>query len=311
MPPWSEVESALLKLALAGGGAAFLVALLVRLCGEGMTPAAAAMAVVAGVVLSNHYRDATAYLSESGPLHVMLGLGLEGGAGEDGPSPEGPSFWLPWLAASALLIDLLARLRPDDHGVNWAVRALLAAFAGRLLVAHALRMMAPWLPWVLALAILAQWAALWWLSERWKNGGALLAVSPALAAGGVVLLHAHSGKMADLGLMMGCAVAGVALAGLIFGGDWGSVSGAAAVWLPGLMAAGWWETSAGGAVPAAAFLVAGLSPLALVPLVPRADGLKGWRGVAWAASLGLLGACVAVGIAARAAPLRFDEPGWH
>ena len=71
MPPWSEVQEVLLKVALAGGGAASLVALLVRLFGARLAPLAAALGVVAGFAVANSHRDATAYLPEAGPFHVV------------------------------------------------------------------------------------------------------------------------------------------------------------------------------------------------------------------------------------------------
>jgi len=303
VPPWPEVEAALLHLALPGVGAAFLVALAVRLLGARAAPVAAALGVAAGSLLANHFRAATTFLPESGDFLASLGMALERPAGE--AVAEAPRFWLPWLALAALLIDLVARLRPDDQGVNWSAKTLFCAFAGRLLVPDDLRLSSPWLPWALSVAMASQWAILWWLSSRWRNGGAMLAASACLAAGGVVMLHAHSARLADFGLMMACAVAGVGLVGLMFEGDFGSPSGAVAVWLSGLMVAGRWETSEGSAVPLACFAVAGLAPLALLALVPSADRWPGWRGVAAAVWLGVVGAGVAVGLAMRYAPLTF------
>lgn len=320
--PWDEVQDALLKLALPAFGAALAAALLVRLLGrERLAPLASALAVAAGCLAANYFREAAPYLPEGdGPPTASSALaavsvslerpaprepaeGEEGGEAEEPPAPQAARFWLPWLALLALLIDLGARLAPRWEGLGWSLRGLLAACAGRLLVWDVLRPEAPWAPLALAAAILALWGTGYCLSREWKDGSAALAFAVACLAAGVVALHAHSARLADLALMLAFPGAAVALVALFLPGDYGPLGGACAVCLPGLMLITQQEATDCN-IPWHAFLMAGLSPLPLAVLVPWAENTPGWRRPALAVALVSL-AVVAVALAVLHQPLDF------
>src|SRR5688572_448166 len=106
--------------------------------GERLTPVAAALAVAAGVVAGNFFRDAMPWqLDRDRPLNgrdmvTVLGWSLEGKpeAGDAEPTAEPveepprmpPSrYWLPWLAGLAVVVELLTRLPRVPSSPAWVV----------------------------------------------------------------------------------------------------------------------------------------------------------------------------------------------
>ncbi|MGL4554882.1 MAG: hypothetical protein ACRC33_27255 [Gemmataceae bacterium] len=295
MPPWSEVQDALLRVVLPAAGAAASVFLLIRLLGrERLTPLAAAAALAAGVVAGVWCREPAPLLPEGGLL-AALGNSLERPpAGADVPRPY---FWLTWSVLAALLVDVLARLPRVPPSAGWAARALVAACAPRRRGGDDLRNERPWLPWALAASSLALWAVGHELGRGRRGGLVPLVYAAAFAAAGVVLLHAHTARLTDLALIPAFALFAVAAAAALLPGDAGAAA-AAAVYLPGLMLIGQQGTFSD--VPTAAFALAGLSPLAALP-VP----LRGWKGAAAQVGLPLLVAAAAVALAMRAESVEF------
>ena len=121
------------------------------------------------------------------------------------------------------------------------------------------------------------------------------------AAGGVVLIHAHSAMLMDLALFMAGSWFGVALAAWWTGADVRSAAPIAAVSLPALMLVG--QQSTFSDVPLLSFALVALAPLGLAPLLLPA--LRRRRGVVGLVLL-LLASGVAVVLADCAESLSFD-----
>lgn len=309
MPPMSEVLDAGLKLLLPALAASLAVALtLGRLGGARLLPVAAALAVAAGVLAGNAQRDVFPWrVDHERPLTFAdWRAGLEASleprqaSDDEQPSPLPPTYyWLPWLAALAMAIELTG----GSSGPSWAARAVVALLAGRLLTLPGARDELPWLSWCLGVVILLHWGVAVGLARRWKDGLVPAAQAACLAAAAVVILHAHSARLADAALLFGMALLGPALAALVWRGDASVAAAAGAVALPGLVLMGQQETFS--EVPLSSFVLAALAPLtlavALVPVLTRQEGWKRWA----LAALPLVPAAAAVALAARAGSLPF------
>jgi hypothetical protein len=324
MPPWNEIWSALRLVIGPALGASLAVMLLVRLlAGEKCAPLAAALAVAAGFFTGNYFREAFAWRIDSDrvlntkDLRLVLGWSLEGkppppeeesdesAAPKEEPPPIPPArYWLPWLAALAMLIDLMTRLPGMPTNLSWIARTLIAVLTGRLLTPAYLRAEAPWMPWLLTLTILVEWAVLCALTRQWKDGTAPLGIALCLAAAGVVMLHAHSARMTDLALLWFAALVGVAAVSWWRPGDCGAALAGAAVFLPGLLLNTQQETFSN--VPERSFIFAGLAPLACLPmLLSFVARQQRWRRWILGATLPFAVATYAVILAARAEKLQF------
>jgi hypothetical protein len=301
LPPWAEVQDALLRIVLPAVAAAAAVFLLIRLVGrERLTPLAAAVATAAGLFAGVYFKQPVPLLPE-GSLITALGNSLE--KAPEGADVPKPFFWLVWSALAALLVDVLVRLPRVPVSIAWGARALVAVLAARLVCDEDLRIQQPWLPWALAIASLLMWAVGHELGRTAKGGLVPLIHSASFWAAGVVLLHAHSARFTDLALIPAFALLAVAAMAMALPGDAGPVAAASAVYLPGLMLAGYQGTFS--EVPLSAFVLAGLSPLAVLPLLPWAEGLTGWRRWLPAIGLPLLAAVAAVVLAMRYETVEF------
>jgi hypothetical protein len=290
LPPWSEVWSVLRHLIAPALAASLSLMFLVRgLGGQRLASFAAALAIAGAVCAGNYYREAISWRIDGeraltiGDMGTVLGWSLESkpAPAEDGPAipslPLVPSrYWLPWLAGLAMVIELLVRLPRVPPGVAWMTRTVAALFAGRLLTPGDLRSDLPWSSWAFGAIILTEWAVLAALTCRWKDGVIPTAVLLTFGAGAVVILYAHSGRLMDMALMASVAFTGPALVACFLPGDTGAAMPAAAIVLPGLMFSAQQETFS--EVPLRSFLLVGLAPLALMPLLlPFLGRQKGWR----------------------------------
>ena len=167
LPPWDLVWPMLLWLFFPTFAASFVLMLLVRWAGgERLGPLAAGLAVVAGVVAGNHFREIFTWQLDTGrPLTaaefgMALGWALESKPANkdteytgdlDGPPPLQPArYWVPWMAGLVLVVELIAGLAFVPAAAGWTARTLAALLAGRLLTPLYLRIEVPWSPWLLA-----------------------------------------------------------------------------------------------------------------------------------------------------------------
>jgi hypothetical protein len=327
MPPefWDIAGDYLFLLILPTLGASLAVMLDVCYRGGGRyAPLAAALAVTAGLASGTFVRsDVIDYRVDSDrpwsvtDLATVLGWSLEGQAPpkegepppEDPPPKKQPRYWLIWLAGLALAVESLVRLMYLPAGVAWSARTLMAAFAGRVLTHEQMRQDMPWMPWVVGLGILLEWAVLVNLAGRWKDGVAALAAAVGFWAAAVVLIHAHYNRGMDMALFGFAAVLGPAVGAWIWRGDTGTALAAAAVYLPGVVLTGQWDASANdNKVPLTSFICAGLAPVALAPmLLPGLNRLPRWARWLPALILVLIPALIAVGLAAQMESIDFGS----
>jgi hypothetical protein len=321
LPPWSEVWDALRLLIAPALGASLLVMIAGRyLTRERFSIITTALALAAGVVAGNYFRgdmpwriDSDHPLNQS-DLREVLGWSLEGKpaveASETDQEKEEPlrvpqaTYWLPWLAGLAMLIELPARFIRGPASIWWTIRTLAAVMAGRLLTPADLRIEQPWASWALGLSILVEWAILHSLAQRWKDGTLAAALMFCLAAAGVIILHAHSGLLTDMALLFSVALFPIALIAWFRPSDTGAALSAVAVFLPGLLLNAKHDTYSD--VPWRSFLFAGLAPIALLPMLhPRLARQTRWRRWVPGIVLPLIPATWAVILAAQAEKLQF------
>jgi hypothetical protein len=287
---------------------------------ENLSIIVTAVALAAGVIAGNYFRGAMAWRIDSDrPLNARdlrdaLGWSLEGKPSmepsdadqekaEAIPIPPSP-YWLPWLAGFAILIDLLARFVPLPPSIWSTARTLAAVLAGRLLCPADLRIEYAWAPWALGVIVLMEWALLQSLAERWKDGTLATTLALCLAAAGVIILHAHSGRMTDMALLFSTALVPIALFTWMRPGETGAALGAVAVFLPGLLLNAKHDTFSD--VPWRSFLLAATAPLALLPMVhPKLARQTRWGRWLPGVILPLIPATWAVILAAEAERLQF------
>jgi len=320
LPPWSEVWDAIRLLIVPGLGASFLVLLIIRsIVGLRFSAVAVVFGLAAGLLAGNYFREAIPWRFDSDrplnqrDLRMVLAWSLEGKPpadsleGDEGheeqPSIPASLYWLPWAAALAMLVDLLARLIPFPT-IGWSLRTIIAVFAGRLLTAADVRLDAPWVSWALGGAILSGWALLGALATMWQDGTLAAAIAACFAVAAMILLHAHSAKLTDFALLASMALVGTALAAWVRPSDTGSALAAAAVFLPGLLLNG--QHSTFSEVPKLSFVLAALAPLAVTPmLIPMLARQSRWKRWLPAIGLPLIPAIWALVLAARAETLQF------
>lgn len=317
MPPPGEVIDLFVRLLLPAMAASVIVmALLRRLGGERFAPLAAALALAVGVLVGNYFREAMPWRLDSErsltgyDLATVLGWSLEQkptGEIEDTTDlpPLPPSrYWLPWLAGLALLVELLVRLPAVTPSMGWILRTGTVLLAGRLLTPPDLRVATPWASWALAAAMLLIWMVLKALARQWKDATLPTALALCFAAAGMVLLHAHSARLADMALLGFAALFGIAVTAWLWPGDVAGALGAVAVFLPGLMLTGQQETFS--EVPFTSFLLVALAPVALLPMtLPLIAQRQRWSRWLPGLILPLIPAGIAVYLAMQAESLPF------
>jgi len=299
LPPWDLVWPLLHQLVAPALCASVVVMATVRILGgERLAPLAAGLALAAGVVAGNHFRGAIDWQPETGraltfrDVPTVLAWSLESKPATDIAENSEPAelallipyprFWLPWLASVACLVELFMRLAGVAPYVAGVVRTLIAMLAGRLLTpAMDWRIAMPWVSWCLAMTIVLSWSILETLARQWKDGTVAAALAIWFAAAGVVLLfQADTGKGMDSAMYFSVALLGLALVSWIWPGDTGPAVAAAAVFLPSLLFVGYHDIARETLPPIRSFLLVGLAPVALAPMLlpffARQGGLKHW-----------------------------------
>jgi hypothetical protein len=239
-----------------------------------------------------------------------------------------------WLLRAALLLVVVglvsrwlglvaARLLPERRwwGANllvWAPRAAAVILAsGWLTIGDAVQEW-PLLRPQLALAMLLVWVALDGLARSGAGAQAAAYQGAMLLTGSVIFLHAHNSKSAELAMILGSALFGVAVATAAIATyapqpeeyepkfDTSGAVPAAVAFLPGLLlgARPWLATTA---VPGTCFWLVALAPLVLLPFQIPALARKSDRPIAVArAILVLLPLIVAVSMAREHAQMAFE-----
>jgi hypothetical protein len=289
-------------------GASLVMMLIIRLAGgQRVGSLATLLAVAAGVyvgaaLVSNSVSDEYPWQLESDPKMTLKTKDLlqvfvwsleekpalpEDGAAQDGtkaaedpPSLRRmPLYWLAYLAGLAMLVEMLLPMLVVPAEALWVVRTVIALLAGRLLTPGFQRMEHAWIPWALGLAILLEWGILATLARRWRDGVVPTALGFCCVAASMVLIAAAYATACDYALLAGAALAGPALVSWNCPSDTAPAGAACAVILPGLVLAGY-NGSTDEAIPIWSFMLAGLAPLALLPLclpaLARQEGLARW-----------------------------------
>jgi hypothetical protein len=230
----------------AAGASGLLFYALVRWRGPAVAAPAAALALAAGFLLGNRLRGAVALREDTADLHRAV-----------------------YAAGAALLVGLLARAPRLPVTARWALRAAGAALAAWWLTAVVPEEL-PLPGWKIAVLLFGAWA----VCEQAPQGPLALALAALAAA--VVLLHAHTARLAEAALLLASALAGLALVAPAKGTDAGGSVPGAAVLLAGLLLSGHGTTYS--EVPPSCFLLIGAAPLALAPtLLPFSCRLAGPR----------------------------------
>lgn len=270
------------------GVAAAVFVFVARLAPKRLAFLAAPLALAAAFAQGNYLREAVQFrLDQEAPLTAgELGKAAWRTSSrpavteEDQPAPPEAKYWLPWLAALALLTDLAMGLPRVPVVFGWVVRAAVASLAARLLLPVGMHKPWPWPEAILAALMLALWALPWALAKRQAGGWAALALALALqSAAVVVLMEANWASLADVALLASAALFGVAVAAWGMAETTEACAGAAAVLLPAVVLIG--RQQASDDTPMAAFALAAFSPLALTLVLPLWRGLPGrWRALA-------------------------------
>jgi hypothetical protein len=180
-------------------------------------------------------------------------------------SPGAPGWrWLLWAVLAALAVDALARLPKVPAGAAWALRGMVAAQAGWMVMPTDWRDQFLWAPAALGALILLEWALLEQLGRLDRRGLMTLALVPAVNGAALVLIYAGSAKFAEVAMVLMATLFAVGVVALIIGAESNGVAAATAVLLPGLLLSIYYDQSES-EFPALSFALAGLSPLALAP----------------------------------------------
>ncbi len=302
-----------------------------RVLGQYFTPMAAGLALVAAILAANSYknsidyspskerdlnaddwRTALAWSLEPKPLDKEPEPGATPVVPETPPLANAPParYWLIWLALLAMVVELLVGIPRVPPGLAWPVRALVAVLAGRLLTPQVsdYRSNHPEMPWLLGLTILLEWLVLTELGRRWKDGTAAAALAGCFALTGLLIVDIHYAKGMDIALFFAAGLAAVALVSWLLPGDTGPALAAAAVVLPGILQTSYQDMTP--KVPFTYFIVAGMAPLALTPmLLPFLSRLRGFARWVPGILLPLIPAVVALAMAMEIEPLTLEEPG--
>ena len=262
----------------------------------------ALLAVVAGFLVGNYFREAAPYRIDSerpfalGEWVSEVGYAVSNTLDEENPHPPA-RYWLPWVAAFAGLVGWMVRAPNVSAAIGWAIRAAVSLFVARLLGPTALRAEHAWLWPVFATAVLWMWGILDALGED-SRGWLPFGIGMVFTAAAIVLIHAHFGKFTDLATVAAGSWFGVALAAWWTRADVRGAIPVAAVMLPGLMLEG--QQSTFSEIPASSFVLAALAPLALSPLVIALRLSPAlWKRTWLVALVGLLLMAVAAGSAVQ------------
>lgn len=265
MPPIDEIRDAVLQALLLPAGVAGVCFLILSRWLPRLN-VAAFCAMLLGIMAGNHFRGAIiTRIDPDRPVQLNeLFATVAGTVQFANPlkqnridSRPGTIYWLPWAALIAGLAGVPARWSL----ISWVLSAVTSIITARLLVGPNLREQIPWLWIALAVVTFATWRVLH--SSLSKSGGlTVLGLTAAFLAAAVVLLHAHSARLADMALLLAGGCLGIAVVAFVSRIDPAGLAPIAAVMLPGLMLAG--QRSTFSDVPMISFALVGLSPLTIL-----------------------------------------------
>jgi hypothetical protein len=309
IPPAADVLGPLQAAVLPGAGGAALVVCLFLPLGRWAGALGAALAVAVGFAWAN-YTFAAASWDDTGRLLPWKA------------EPTAPAWhWLPRVALVLLVVGLLSRwigliaerMLPEHRRwgaglLVWAPRAAAVGVVNTWLATEKVTDLLGWPAVILSAVMLLQWAVLDGLARTDRGAEAAAYQSAALFAAGTVMLYAHFGKFAELGIALGGALAVVAIATAVGKLNASGAVPAGVAFLPGLVFAGR-PSLPESAIPAASFWLVSLAPLALAPfLVPRLARQTGWMPCVARAVLVLTPLVIAVALAAQTEKLPWDVP---
>ncbi|HYV34705.1 MAG TPA: hypothetical protein VE988_03310 [Gemmataceae bacterium] len=283
--PWAEMWLVFRYAVPAALGASLVVALVIRLIGgERLMPLAAALAVAAGVFAANHFHNAIERW-ELHPTRAWTALDfvkVMGRSLEEKPEAENvddpnaklplpqPKYWLPLLAALAMIVEVLVSLPGVPPAAGCIARTAVSLLAARLMIPavesaeYDWRLTKPWLTWGLGLVIALEWSIMAALSKVWKDGTVATAMVFCLAAVSILAeWEASTGSFAAIALYLSVAILPVAVLGWFKPGDNGPALAAAAIMIPGLLQLSYYGHSGETPLPLSHFLLVGLAPLTL------------------------------------------------
>lgn len=148
-----------------------------------------------------------------------------------------PWNYLPFAAMIALLIGLAVRWPRLPRAAGWLLRLVCAGGVAWWVIAPASREQALWLPALFAAIVFAEWLLLEHVAAQPPDGMAVFGFAMSAFAAAAVLIHAGSARLTDAATVLAAACAGISVIA-------------------------WWRrVDAGGAIPGAAVLLAGLLPV--------------------------------------------------
>jgi hypothetical protein len=272
MPPWSEIQDALVYAVGIPFGVAVAIMFIfstVRLSALG-----AVVAVAAGFVVSNGWRQAVDFrLDPETPLttrdvSIAAYYSAQGSKTVAVNVPR-PRYWLPWVTLLAGLVGVISGSDRTPRVLRMVLLAAVAIIAARLLTSLPSESAWNWNNGLLLLILLANLGIVESVL-RTESGGSVAAILTAsLFLAGVFLLYTHSARLMDAAVMAGSGVLGVALVCARMGASPRGVGPMVAMLVPALMHVA--ERTHSSAVPARWFLVAACAPmmLGLVRLLPN------------------------------------------
>lgn len=310
IPPAGDILGPLQSAVLPGAGGAALVVCLCLPLGRWAGALGAALAVALAFAWANYTFTAASW-DDTGRLLPWKA------------EPTAPAWhWLPRVALVLVVVGLLsrwvgliaARYLPEHRKWGaplfvWAPRVAAVVVVSQWLANDKVANLLGWPVLVLSAAMLLQWVILDELARSDRGTEAAAYQSAALFAAGTVMLYAHFGKFAEVGIALGCALAVVAAATAVGKLNASGAVPAGVAFLPGLIFAGR-PSLAENAVPAASFWLVALAPLALAPfLAPRLARQTGWWPVVVRAVLVLAPLTVAVVLAMQNEKLPWEIEG--
>lgn len=312
MPPLPPVEL-MLDVGLYALLIPFAVATVVGLfCGRVLPQigrnAGGLLAVSTGFLAANYFRQVVEFRLD--PEHAWslvefcqrAGNALSGATQPGGPPAR---FWLTWSVLAVAIGGLIVQHRRPPGLVAWSIRVAVVLIATLLLVPAGLRSEAPWLWPALAVVLLANWQIVESTSINAPTPWQAAISATLFLASSAVLIHAHSARFSDIATIQAGCWLGIVLVESWQGKQLGGAIPFTTVGLPGLILIA--QQSTYSDVPLAAFVVLGVAPLALVPLLRYPQALRpSWKYALLGWSLVSIPALVAVVLALRYETLSFE-----
>ncbi|MBX9624930.1 MAG: hypothetical protein K2X82_14080 [Gemmataceae bacterium] len=309
LPPADQVLPVLKQAVLPAAGGAAFVCLLFLCLGRWAAALGAAAGVVVGFVWANYTFEK---LDWAGTGRLVPWRPWD-------DVPPNQTAWRGLATAGLLLVLaglvsrwvglLVGRITSDRYWwvvslVVWLPRAVAVGVASGWLVPKSAADL-PWVPYALPALMLLSWAAWDGLARSTPGGEAAAYQAAACTAAGAVLLYDSWASAMELAVVVGSALAGVAIVARVARADCSGAVPAGVAALPVLMLAGRLGIDEP-KLPVACYWLVALAPLALLPfLVPKLSRQTGWLTRVGRAALVLAPLAVAVVLAAQFGELPF------